>query len=55
MSSAATRSASFFVPRTVRETCVGEPSGERPVKARTSHTPGLRSRIVATLGSATTM
>ena len=43
----ATRWASFFVPRTVRLTCVGRPRSSRPVKARTSHTPGLRSRTVA--------
>src|SRR5581483_5010866 len=47
VSSAATRWASFFVPRTVRPTWVGRPRSSRPVKARTSHTPGLRSRMVA--------
>jgi excisionase family DNA binding protein len=47
VSSAATRRASLFVPRTVRLTCVGRPRSSRPVKALTSHTPGLRSRTVA--------
>jgi hypothetical protein len=47
VSSAATRWASRLVPWTVRLTCLGRPRSSRPVKARTSHTPGRFSRIVA--------
>src|SRR5947209_2844394 len=44
----ATRIASRFVPRTVRLACVGRPRSSRPLKTRTSHTPGRRWRTVAT-------
>jgi hypothetical protein len=46
--SAASRCASFFVPRTVRLTWIGRPNWSRPAKQRTSQTPGCRSRMVAT-------
>ncbi len=39
--------ASRLVPLTVRLTWVGRPLGSRPVKARTSHATGERSRTVA--------
>ena len=45
--SAAARSASRFVPRTVRLTWVGRPESLLPVKPLTSQTPGCRSRTVA--------
>jgi len=48
VNSAARRCASFFVPRTVRLSWTGRPFWFRPTKARTSQTPGCRSRIVAT-------
>jgi len=47
VSSAAARCASRFVPRTVRLTCCGRPLSSLPTNTRTSHTPGLRSRMVA--------
>ena len=49
--SAATFCAARLPPRTVRLTCVGFPRLSRPVKTRTSHTPGRFSRIVATRGN----
>lgn len=43
---AARRIASRLVPRTVRLVCTGRPAAPRPVNTRTSHTPGLGSRMV---------
>ncbi len=45
--SLATRLASRLPPRTVRDVWVGLPSSPRPVKTRTSQTPGRFSRMVA--------
>ena len=45
---APSRNASRLPPRTVTAVWVGRPVPLRPVKTRTCHTPGLRSRMVAT-------
>ena len=45
---AATRWASFFVPRTVSLICTGRPASSRPAKPCISQTHGRLSRISAT-------